>query len=153
MKCSNETKNQRLTLTKTEKEKFASVEELKKQSQTWNLSEWDNYLKDFEVPLKETLLPPQKYQDLAETNDMSEYFRSGFYSENYQLSKELKQAKKFLSEKERKVIHLFFHQDLTNSEVAKKLKISKQSALIQKNRALEKIRKYLLSKKAFFLNN
>lgn len=110
-------------------------EQLKLISQKWCEKTWEDYLSYIESPRTESILSHTHYDNLAEVSHL--------YSGNDETSKsDKKLLEKIgkLTEKQQKIIFLFFWEGFSTREIAVRMKISHSAAHDLKVRALNSLK-------------
>ncbi len=106
--------------------------------------EWSDYLKQFDVTLKEDLPLNLGYFDsLCETEGISEVWKD--FITSHPLSGHIQECLNTLNPIQKQVIHLMFWQGLSLRAVALQLKMSKTNIVRYRDSALKRLR-YEISK-------
>lgn len=114
---------------------------LKKICQKWSALEWEQYLEEIEVSLKESQISTYEFDAIAEGNNISEEFKKMpshvecSYARNIILK-----AVNQLSKRQKVIIKLLFWENLSQAEVARRLKINRSAVHSSKEKAIEKLR-------------
>ena len=139
--------------------------EVRKNSKKWSLQDWKDYeqflseeqitdqalweiyLKKLETPLRELLIEPEQYDFLsgklkAQFLPEDEKVRKGPY---LKYKKHLYDAIKTLSDREWEVIEGIFWDQKTQRQLARKMNISKTVVAVYAERAMKKIKAYILN--------
>lgn len=119
--------------------KLLSTEAIKEVSGNWTVETWEYYLLTIEKPLKERLLEPRLYDELAARQDET-VFQKFCISANPNTQKLIKLLLEGLSPMQRTVIEKIFFDGRTEREAAELLNISRSSVCVYKKRALDRIK-------------
>lgn len=129
------------------------IEEL---GQSWDLETWDQYLKEtVEVGLKEQLVNPRKYDLMRENpsyNDLSgsKSQPHGAGTLSRKTRNQIHLMKQALSRRDRYIVHYFFWEGLSTSDIAFLLKMKSQIVRKRKKQILKKFKRLLEKQGPFF---
>lgn len=120
---------------------FKSVEEIKKISQTWNSSQWEEYLKTLEGTQKESSLDKAYYIDQISNEDCADIFFSFIENDDYpHIRMSLEMVFRKLTKNERNVLRKVFWEGISKADIAKQSGISRAGVTRTYNRAMEKLK-------------
>ena len=102
-------------------------------------AEWSEYLKQFDVTLKEDLPSNIGYFDaLSESNSINELWKD--FVTTHPLSTSIQESLDKLNPIQKQVIHLMYWQGLSLRIVAEQLKMSKTSVVRYRDAALQRLK-------------
>ncbi len=117
-------------------------EVLKEISQNWDQETWEVYLQAQEYYLREKLIEPQRYDELADRQEETIFQRFCLSSDS-----ETQELVEFLltnlSPKQRFVIEQVFFEGRTEREIARELGISQPRVHLYKTKALDQIKRLM----------
>lgn len=120
-----------------DKGRIFNDKELKEISKDWTQETWESYLSYIEIPRNESLIEEFHFDSIAETNhifdDLPETNRN----------KKLHSAIKKLTQKQQKIIFLFFFKGISTRDIALKMEISHVAVIKIKNRALNSLKEQM----------
>ena len=118
---------------------------LRKESRKWSKEEWEAYLKTIEHERSETLMSPKKLNKLQEKNPF--LWDSCMHEDrDTDLNLTLKKALNRLTLQQKKVLKLFFWDNLTEDEIGLKMNRSRSTVRNLKAKGLKALRKNLEAK-------
>ena len=127
-------------------EQWQEYEKFLVQNQITRQALWEIYLKKFEKYQREETIAPKKYDKLAEkipiTNDLNERKSKGLSKRMTFFKPYVALSMKILSKREREIIKGIFWGNKSESQLAKKLSISRDSVSGYKKTALLKLRHF-----------
>lgn len=109
----------------------------------WTPADWENYLSEIEVGLKEALISQVTYQRCLE-NQTESLFALSEHDCPKELRDMVRKAMQTLSANQNKIIKLVFWNRLSEREIATQMGISRSSVKTTKARALKKLKPLLI---------
>jgi len=103
------------------------------------MSEWGDYLKQFDVSLKEDLpLDVEYFDSLSKTNSINELWKD--LVTEHPLSHQIQNSIKTLTPLQKQVIHLSYWEGLSLRAIAKEMNMSKSNVLKQRDKAIKRLK-------------
>lgn len=124
-------------------------EELKTVSKNWDQHTWEGFLDCQDGTCSESMISPNRYDRIAENLECSIFDPAADENET-SLTPDVSFLMRLLTRRQRKVIQMIFWHNLTEREIARRLKISRVSVQVLKRRSLEKLKSF--STQAFDLH-
>lgn len=119
-----------------------SFEVLRTESKLWSLKVWSEYLESIETPCSESLVSDSIYS--TGINRITEsVFKFAQKHSSREIQKKVRSAVSLLSPRQRNIIELTFWDNLSEREIAQKLKISRSTVKVMKKRSILKIQKIM----------
>jgi RNA polymerase sigma factor (sigma-70 family) len=123
-----------------------SEQELERVSKSWSGETWDQYLKTFEVPLKES--QSSEFRTLAE-NLKENLFQYSQTTSNEELKAIVEVGLLALTDLERRVLRLIFFESQSEREIASQIFVSRSRVQNLKRSGLKKLKDYFLGVSTF----
>lgn len=102
------------------------------------MSEWGDYLKQFDASLKEDLpLNIEYFDSLSKTNSINELWKD--LVTEHPLSHQIQNCIKTLTPLQKQVIHLSYWEGLSLRAIAKEMDVSKSNVLKQRDKAIKRL--------------
>lgn len=103
------------------------------------MTEWGDYLKQFDVSLKEDLpLNIEYFDSLSKTNSINELWKD--LVTEHPLSHQIQKSLASLTPIQKQIIHLSYWEGLSLRTIGKEMKISKSNVLKQREKAIKRLK-------------
>jgi RNA polymerase sigma factor (sigma-70 family) len=103
------------------------------------MTEWGDYLKQFDVSLKEDLpLNIEYFDSLSKTNSISELWKD--LVTEHPLSHQIQKNLASLTPIQKQIIHLSYWEGLSLRAIGKEMKMSKSNVLKQRDKAIKRLK-------------
>ena len=125
---------------------FKSDREISQLGKRWSTKEWDTYLKNFETQITENPIDPNNIQYC--TNDtIASFFMTVTESDQHPaLSQAARICINSLPSKQKQIVRMIFWENMTQTEAAKKLGISRSAVQTSLRRAKDSLKNMLVKR-------
>ena len=127
-----------------EKRNVVSDAAMRRISKNWSRKDWEEYLKTLEVERSETLVSPQRYDELREGNTFL-WKNDSPQTKLYRINA-MREALESLPRTQKGVLKMTFWHGVTEREIAKKFKMSKTWVRKQKIQGLKALKLIMMQR-------
>lgn len=103
------------------------------------ITEWSDYLKQFDITLKEDLpLNIEYFDSLSHTNSINELWKD--LVTEHPLSHQIQKNLALLTPIQKQIVHLSYWEGLSLRTIGKEMKMSKSNVLKQRDKAIKRLK-------------